>query len=134
MALSHDELWPRAGSWPAPEGRSDAAILGVPAWRTSLSPTGAHATPAAVREALKRYSPTLLGPPPVNLNEVLAVVDAGDVEEPDGPDGEARVREAVAALDTGLVIALGGDNSVTYPVAQADEARGSSHSTRTSVP
>ncbi len=124
MALSHDELWPRAGSWPTPTGRSNAAILGVPAWRTSLSPTGAHATPAAVREALKRYSPTLLGPPPIDLNDVLTIVDAGDVEEPDGPEGEAHVREAVAALDTDLVIALGGDNAVTYPVAQASGAKG----------
>lgn len=124
MALSHDALWPRAGDWPAPTGRSDAALLGVPAWRTSLSPTGAHATPAAVREALQRYSPTLLGSPPVDLNEVLAIVDAGDVAEPDGAEGEARVRAAVESLNTGLVIALGGDNSVTYPVAQARGAKG----------
>ena len=95
MALAHDPLWPRAGGWPAADdvdGPVDAAILGVPAWRTSLSPTGAHATPAAVREALRRYSPTLLGPPPLDLGEALRIVDAGDVPEPDGPDGEAAVR------------------------------------------
>lgn len=124
MALSHDPLWPRAGSWPSPTGESDAAILGVPAWRTSLSPTGAHATPAAVREALKRYSSTLLGPTSLDLNEVLTIVDAGDVHEPDGPEGEARVRDAISALETRLTIALGGDNSITYPVAQASGAKG----------
>ncbi|MCO7202041.1 agmatinase family protein [Microbacterium sp. CnD16-F] len=126
MALSVDPLWPRAGDWPAPDGRVDAAILGLPAFRTSLSPTGAHATPAAVREALRRFSPTLLGPPPVDMNEALRIADAGDVADPDGPEGEARVRERVRGLRaaSGLVIALGGDNSVTYATAQGAGASG----------
>ena len=56
--LSHDPLWPRAGAWPAladlePGASVDLTLLGVPAWRTSLSPTAAHATPAAIREALR---------------------------------------------------------------------------------
>ncbi|TDL44315.1 formimidoylglutamase [Microbacterium oleivorans] len=104
----------------------DAAILGLPAFRTSLSPTGAHATPTAVREALRRFSPTLLGPPPVDLNDALRIADAGDVDDPDGPEGEARVRERVRALraEAGLVIALGGDNSVTYATAQGAGASG----------
>ena len=127
MTLAHDPLWPRAGAWPAiDDGGWDAAILGVPAFRTSLSPTGAHATPRAIREALRRYSPTLLGPPPVDLNEVLRIADAGDIDEPDGPAGEASVRAAVTALRerADLVIALGGDNSITYAVAQGAAARG----------
>ena len=128
MTLSHDPLWPRAGGWPSPdEARGwDAVILGVPAWRTSLSPTGAHATPAAVREALRRYSPTLLGPPPIDLSEALRIADAGDIASPDGPEGEASVRAAVRELtaDSRLVIALGGDNSATYAVAQGAEASG----------
>lgn len=120
--LPHDPLWPRAGDWPAPDevpGPWDAALLGVPTWRTSLSPTGAHATPAAVREALRRYSPTLIGPPSLDLSDALTLVDAGDVAEPDGAEGEARVRAAVAELATraSLVIALGGDNAATVPVA-----------------
>ena len=127
MTLTHDPLWPRAGSWPVDDGgEADAAILGVPTWRTSLSSTGAHATPAAVRDALARYSPTLLGPPPVDLSEALRIVDAGDVTEPDGAEGEASVRAAVAGLRarTRLVVAIGGDNSLTYPVAQGAGARG----------
>ncbi|BDV31196.1 agmatinase family protein [Microbacterium terricola] len=128
-ALSHDDLWPRAGAWPsfdAIPGDLDAALLGVPTWRTSLSPTGAHATPAAVRAALPRYSAALVGSDPVDLGELLRIVDAGDVDEPDGPDGEERVRMRVAELRAraGLVIALGGDNSATYPVAQASGAAG----------
>jgi formiminoglutamase len=128
MALSHDELWPRAGSWPAAaaDQSADAAIMGIPTWRTSLSPTGAHATPAAIRDALARYSATLMGPPIVDLNEVLRIVDAGDVEEPDGQDGTERAVQRVRALAarTGLVIALGGDNSLTYPVARGAGAGG----------
>lgn len=63
--LSNDPLWPRAGGWPRLDelgsGTSvDLAILGVPAWRTSLSPTNAHETPAAIRAALARYSPALM--------------------------------------------------------------------------
>ncbi|MDR7190963.1 MULTISPECIES: agmatinase family protein [Microbacterium] len=127
MTLSHDPSWPRAGAWPPLEdGRWDAAILGVPAFRTSLSPTGAGATPAAIREALRRYSPTLLGPPPVDLNDVLRIADAGDVAEPDGPEGEASVRSTVTRLRerADLVVALGGDNSLTYAVAQGAAATG----------
>ncbi|WP_431790396.1 agmatinase family protein [Microbacterium paraoxydans] len=126
MALSHDPLWPRAGAWPAFEGTADAVLLGVPTWRTSLSPTGAHATPAAIREALPRYGTTVLGPATIDLDEVLRIADAGDVPEPDGDAGEARtierVRELADASD--LVIALGGDNSLTYPVALGARATG----------
>lgn len=128
MALAHDDLWPRAGSWPAAESgeRADAALIGIPTWRTSLSPTGAHATPAAIRDALPRFSPALVGPPVIDLNAALRIVDAGDVPEPDGDDGVQRAFERVRALaeQTRLVIALGGDNSLTYPVARGAGADG----------
>jgi formiminoglutamase len=106
--------------------KADAAILGFPTWRTSLSPTGAHATPSAVRETLTRYSATLMGPPVVDLAEALRVLDAGDVAEPDGEAGIAatvgRVHEL--AESARLVIALGGDNALTYPVARGAGATG----------
>ncbi|GAA3942288.1 agmatinase family protein [Microbacterium soli] len=128
MALPHDELWPRAGSWPAPAPgeKSDAVLLGVPTWRTSISATGAHATPAAIRAALPRYSATLLGAPAVDVNEVLRIADAGDVHEPDGDEGVQRTVDRVRELsaDARLVIALGGDNSLTYPVARGAGAGG----------
>lgn len=130
MALSHDPLWPRAGSWPAPDSlaegeRAALALLGVPAWRTSLSPTGAHATPAAVRDALQRYSATLMqdrrdgGDAAPRELDGMRVVDGGDVVEPDGPEGEARTRAAVAELQRSAeaVLAIGGDNSVTVATA-----------------
>ena len=70
--LSHDPLWPRAGDWPAPSGRADVALVGIPTFRTSLSPTQANLTPAAVREALRRYS----------FETRLSIVDAGDAPTP----------------------------------------------------
>jgi formiminoglutamase len=121
--LPFDPSWPRAGSWWAREsadhgadGPLDIALLGVPAWRTSLSPTGAHATPAAVRAALQRYS--TLGHS-LDL-AALVVADLGDVDEPDGPEGERRVAElvTVASARARLLIAVGGDNSITHPVAR----------------
>ncbi|WP_308797418.1 arginase family protein [Agromyces silvae] len=127
-ALPHDPLWPRAGAWPEPSdlepgARADLVLLGVPAWRTSLSPTNAHTTPAAIRAALRRYSPALApgrgGPDEGRDLAGLQAADAGDVDEPDGPAGERRTAAAVAsALERGSVLlALGGDNSVTVPVA-----------------
>lgn len=126
MALSHDPLWPRGGDWPALDAPADAVLLGVPTWRTSLSPTGAHATPAAIRDALRRYSPALMGPPAIDLNEALRIADAGDVHEPDGDEGIARTIARVSELAAAsrLVIALGGDNSLTYPVALGAGADG----------
>lgn len=123
-ALPNDPLWPRAAQWIVPataDNRAcDIALLGVPAHSTSITPTGAHATPAAIREAL-RYCSTYAASRHVDVAELTAL-DFGDVSEPDGPDGESRVRDAVARVASSgarLVIALGGDNSITYPVASA---------------
>ncbi|MFC6235750.1 formimidoylglutamase, partial [Leucobacter soli] len=62
--LVHDPLWPRTGGWPAlgDSGTVDLALIGVPTSRTSLSPTQAHETPAAVRDALRRYSGHFVAP------------------------------------------------------------------------
>ncbi|SFR82479.1 formiminoglutamase [Agromyces sp. CF514] len=142
--LSHDPSWPRAGGWPAFDATDaaasvDLALLGVPAWRTSLSPTSAYATPAAIRDALRRYSPALMpdrtaggavldlvaageampGAPRGRGDDGLVIVDAGDIDEPDGPEGEARTRAAVASAlgRARALMALGGDNSVTVATA-----------------
>ncbi len=119
-ALSVDPLWPRAGSWPAladlPNGQAvDLTLIGLPTWRASLSATGAHATPAAVRDALRRYS---LHVPGLDV-ESLRFADAADVAEPDGADGEQRAIAAMrqAAGHSRLTVAVGGDNSLTVPAA-----------------
>jgi len=117
-ALPIDPLWPRAGHWIAslPEDApvdADLALIGVPAYRTSLTPKGPCDTPRAVRDALLRYSTFGRG---VDIGDLHAV-DLGDVDEPDGPEGEARVARAVErAAGAELTIAVGGDNSLTYSV------------------
>lgn len=114
--MTDDPRWPRASGWLA-QGSSTPrlVVLGVPAHATSISPTQAHRTPAAVRQALQRYSTYSLEHD-VDLAD-LPVLDAGDVTDPDGTEGEVRVGEAIQALpDRDLLIALGGDNSITHSV------------------
>ncbi len=112
MSLYDDPLWPRAGGWPAPTGYADVVIVGVPTWSRSITPGSTNTTPAAVREALRRYS----------LTTGLVIADAGDLVDPDASPSEAAA--AIAALDAGLVIALGGDNAATVPVALGRRADG----------
>lgn len=120
VRLPEDPLWPRAANWlGAPQGATavagcDFGFIGIPAHATSITPTGAHATPAAVRDALLRYS-TYAASHDVDVS-TLSARDFGDVAEPDGPKGEARViaRIAEAASACELLIAVGGDNSITY--------------------
>jgi formiminoglutamase len=117
--LSHDENWPRANTlFTAGLNASDFALIGIPAHKSSLSPTSANLTPGAIREALARYS-TFAGSTKTDLTK-LAMVDLGDVSDPDFADGEARVAAAVENLlaNHKLVMALGGDNSITYSVAR----------------
>jgi formiminoglutamase len=116
-----DRRWPKASDWLAagPGDRPvDLAVLGVPAFATSLSQSGAHATPSAVRRALGRFS-TWCASRRIDVAELIAPWDRGDVHDPDIPvEGEWRVRTAAetAAAKSRLVVAIGGDNSLSYPV------------------
>jgi formiminoglutamase len=117
--LSHDENWPRANTlFTAGLNASDFALIGIPAHKSSLSPTSANLTPGAIREALARYS-TFAGSTKTDLTK-LAMVDLGDVTDPDFAVGEAKVAASVENLlaNHKLVMALGGDNSITYSVAR----------------
>lgn len=118
---SEDPLWPRASAWlaPVPEGveaTGDLGLLGVPTSSRSITPSGAHATPAAVRTALSRYS-TFAHSSGIDAGQLVAF-DLGDVADPDGVGGEQRTRRASAKLRDrfGLLVAIGGDNSITFPV------------------
>lgn len=114
--MSEDAKWPRASGWLQPAGTSkaDLAVFGVLAHQTSISPTNAHQTPAAIRQALQRYS-LWSWQHGVDLRLITAV-DFGDSAEPDSEAGEARTAKlaGVAQSASRLAIALGGDNSVTY--------------------
>lgn len=129
--MSEDALWPRASAWlqngteasrqsvesggTADQFHSvDVALMGVPAHLTSISPTGAHTTPAAIRAALQRYS-TWSWSHGVDVAN-LSIHDFGDVTEPDSPAGE-EITSALSAIATDaarLTFVLGGDNSVTF--------------------
>lgn len=124
MALPHDPLWPRAHSLfrDATDKISDVTIVGVPASQTSISPTSAHRTPNAIREALLRYS-TAHSHPRVSFNG-LSLCDAGDVITPDEDEaGTISSLEKIGA-QTNLLVALGGDNSITYSGVTATDATG----------
>ena len=114
MALPHVSLWPRAHSLFNRESNapSDVTVVGVPASQTSLSATSAHETPDAIRSALLRYS-TAHADPRVSL-ERLNLRDAGTTASPD--IDEASVIDQIKKLhvETKLLVALGGDNSITY--------------------
>ena len=74
--------------------------------------TSAHETPDAIRSALLRYS-TAHADPRVSL-ERLNLRDAGNTASPD--IDEASVIDQIKKLhvETKLLVALGGDNSITY--------------------
>jgi formiminoglutamase len=117
-----DARWPSAADWIAAGtgGRTaDLALLGVPTHATSLSPTGAHKTPAAVRQALQKLS-TWSSARRIDL-AALAALDLGNVDDPDlGEEGEWRVTiaaESGASLAR-LLVVVGGDNSLTCPVGR----------------
>jgi len=120
---AEDALWPRASAWlqPADENPNhcyDLGLIGIPAHLTSISPTDAHTTPAAIRGALARYS-TYSWSTETDVS-VLSFADFGDVLEPDSLDGEARTSSLAAAASAraGLLIGLGGDNSATFAMAR----------------
>jgi formiminoglutamase len=116
--VSEDALWPRAASWlQSNSPNPDIAVFGVPAHKTSISKTGAHKTPAAIRKALLRYS-TYNATRRLDI-ATLSVSDLGDVKSPDSLEGEQRTSAmASVAAKSRLAVALGGDNSITFAVAR----------------
>jgi formiminoglutamase len=117
----NDPLWPRASAWLKPADESsdyDLALFGIPAHLTSISKTNAHLTPAAIRDALQRYSTFNWS---INKDvSQLSFADFGDVEDPDSAAGEVRTAKLASSVASRsqLSIGLGGDNSVTYAMAK----------------
>jgi len=113
--MNVDPKWPRATELLTDNARAKVALLGVPAHQTSISPTRADTTPPAVREALLSFS-TYCASHDQDLR-VGEVFDAGNVKGPDHAAGAKRVHEKLGGLKDKFVIAIGGDNSITYSVA-----------------
>lgn len=115
-----DALWPRASAWLASNSPTpQIQVVGVPAHKTSISPTNANLTPDAIREALSRYS-TYSHTLDIDLSRI-PVQDLGNIAEPDFEDGEKRVFEFIQhhRMSESLLVALGGDNSITHSVMNA---------------
>jgi formiminoglutamase len=122
--MTDDPLWPRASSWLTTGGAASGrrlAVVGVPLSRTSISPSGAHETPDAVRAALRRFSSSHSSG--VDLVQAVHVTDHGDLPVSDASvaDADQRVHEALQGLgiDAELVVLLGGDNAITRPCMRA---------------
>lgn len=109
--MAEDAKWPRAASLISSDA-SPIGILDVPAFKTSISPTNAHITPRAIREALLRYSTHSYSTG--NDLAKLTIEDLGEITDPDS--NEANTTQAIKAAGKELTIALGGDNSITYAV------------------
>jgi formiminoglutamase len=90
----------------------DVTVIGVPAHRTSLSPTGADRTPSAVRAALWRYSTHA----PTRQTDIasLRVRDLGDRPDPDADESGTQEIVTATTKASGLTVLLGGDNSITF--------------------
>ena len=123
MSAPTDERWPSAatllGDAPAAD-RRNVGLLGVSTFTTSVTPRSSASTPAAVRQALERYS-TWSYSDHVDLAERVRLVDYGDVADPDGDGGYERVARALSAFDPNLDLAfvLGGDNAATWHALRA---------------
>ena len=109
--MAEDAKWPRAHSLISNK-ESAVGLIDIPAHKTSISETSAHLTPAAIREAFKRYSTFSY----TTYEEITTTLqDLGEIEDPDS--NEQKTTEAIASADKALTIALGGDNSITYAAA-----------------
>lgn len=113
--MNTDPNWPRASELLTDNPNSEVTLIGIGAHQTSISPTRADTTPPAVREALLRFS-TYCASHDQDVRE-LKIFDAGNVHAPDHAAGEQRVHERLQGLKDKFLIAIGGDNSITYSVA-----------------
>lgn len=116
MSRPEDINWPRASAWLSADDTTKPAlaVFGVPAHKTSISPTGANMTPSAIREALQRYS---LQSSAGNLSDLIAR-DFGDIEDPDNNEDATTAMAERLTSAAKLIVALGGDNSITFAVAR----------------
>jgi formiminoglutamase len=118
IKLAKDGLWQRANTLFKPNlKQADIALLGIPVHKSSITPNSCHLAPKAIRSALARYS-TFSASGDVDLRE-LKITDLGDVSGADSNNGKKVIAKKVNGLldKYGLLIALGGDNSITYTVA-----------------
>ena len=135
-SMADDPHWPRASAWIRactdehawPRSRSprpsQMALLGVPAHRDlDLAHPRRHHTGRDPRRA-GAGTPRGWRRPDLDLAELM-LVDLGDQSRPGHPRGRARARSRRSGCSPGCpVLALGGDNSITFAVAHGACADG----------
>jgi formiminoglutamase len=117
---TEDKNWPKASDWIAgkfnsmSDGISSLGILGAPL-NCSLTPGRADLAPAAIRQALSKFSVYDL--PHNNDLRIIGVEDAGDVDVANLSPNDAvgPISEAIREFrkQNIPVIILGGDNGIT---------------------
>jgi formiminoglutamase len=118
IKLAKDVLWTRANTLFKPNlKQANIALIGVPVHKSSITPNSCHLAPKAIRTAISRYS-TFAGSKEIDLRE-LQITDLGDITGADSATGKKVIAKKVSGLldKYELLIALGGDNSITYTVA-----------------
>ena len=125
--LFRDHLETKVASWIRPwDGAepADVVVLGAPLSKTSISHSGASATPQAMRDMFSAVS-TYNFDHDIDLASALTVRDAGDarVHVTDLAKSRAGIREAVAAVlarsGGALTVIMGGDHSISAPSVEA---------------
>ncbi|MBL8049217.1 MAG: agmatinase family protein [Chthonomonas sp.] len=113
MTLHRDAEWPRAGEWLASASATNPAltVVGVP-FQRSISPGRADLAPAAIRDALLKYS-TYHPDHHLDLRD-LAALDAGDIAWTNDDDPSKEIAFALRKA-AGTLVLLGGDNFITRP-------------------
>ncbi|MEA3201538.1 MAG: formiminoglutamase [Thermoplasmata archaeon] len=103
--------------FPRPDAPPAIALFGVPFDGAVLGRPGAREGPDAIRAQMARLKP----------RPMRTVYDAGNVRLPHGDISAAHQATESAALallaEDHLPVALGGDHSLTFPLAKAHEGR-----------
>ena len=116
--MTEDPDWPRASSLLTTAGKARVGLVGVPLSRSSISPSAAHLTPAAVRAAFARFPSWHAG---LDV-DLPPIADLGDLDVTDllGTEAVAATTELLRALPAHeLLLLIGGDNLVTWPAVLA---------------
>ena len=104
-----------------PRGNMQVQILRCSDGRQFVVPTRCRNGPSAIRQAWRRYAEfgnaaTESG---LEIGGELTIVDLGDVAiREDGSDHAAIVAAAERAARIGLLLSVGGDHSVTFPLVE----------------
>jgi formiminoglutamase len=125
--LFRDHLETKVASWIRPwDGAepADVVLVGAPLSKTSISHSGASATPQAIRAMFSTVS-TYDFDRDIDLASLLTIRDAGDarVHVTDLARSRAGVRDAVAAVlersGDAFTVIMGGNHSISAPSVEA---------------